>query len=168
MSAPPIRPRVEQTHIDQWRRDRVVVVPDFFSPAELAPVQAEYERLHPKDPVMSDAEPPRRVGEGGRIGHFDPSQFANILPYPFAANLAMNLLPLHPALIDTARRMLGVDAVFMYQCHTWAKFTGAADYDQEFHFDFGNHTLLVPPDECGFGTVNYVTQCRYWPRTTAT
>ena len=47
-------------------------------------------------------------------------------------------------LIDCAKRMLRTDDVFMYQCHTWAKFTGETDYTQEFHFDFGNHTLLVP------------------------
>ena len=146
--------RVNDSQIEQWRVDGAVLVPDFFTPDELAPVHAEYLRLHPLPDAPADA-----IGHadlGGHIGRFDLAQFKNFLNFPFAANLATNLLPLHPALIDTARRTLGVDEVFMYQCHTWAKFTGDADYTQEFHFDYGNHTLLVPGDEKHFGTVNYV------------
>ena len=44
----------------------------------------------------------------------------------------------------------------LYQSHTWAKFTGEADYDQAFHCDFGNHTLTVPGDESRLRTVNFV------------
>ena len=68
----------------------------------------------------------------------------------------MNLISLDPQLIALARRLLGVDQVELYQSHTWAKFTGEADYDQAFHCDFGNHTLTVPGDEASARTVNFV------------
>ena len=44
----------------------------------------------------------------------------------------MNLISLDQKLIALAKRLLGVDQVELYQSHTWAKFTGEADYDQAF------------------------------------
>lgn len=131
-----------------------MLVQGVFTPEELEPVLDDYRRVHPAPEAVREAAIHDELGE--RIGRFDKAQFRNFLTYPFDAGVATNLLPLHPALIDGAQRMLRVPDVFMYQCHTWAKFTGEADYTQEFHFDFGNHTLLVPGDEPRFGTVNYV------------
>jgi hypothetical protein len=49
-----------------------------------------------------------------------------------------------------------VSDVRLYQSHTWAKYTGEADYDQEFHCDYGNHTLLVPADEPALRSVDFI------------
>ena len=147
-------PRVSDAMIDAWRREGIALVPAAFSAAELAPVLAEYQRLHPLPD--SPRAPAQHADLGPRLGRFDKAQFENFLLFPFAADNAMNLLPLHPLLVDTARRALGVNDVFMYQCHTWAKFTGETDYAQPFHMDFGNHTLLVPADEHRFGTINFI------------
>ena len=68
----------------------------------------------------------------------------------------MNLLSLHPALIALARDLLGVPDVHLYQSHSWAKFTGEADYDQVHHCDFGNHTLTVPSDEAAMRSVDFI------------
>jgi len=46
--------------------------------------------------------------------------------------------------------------VHLYQSHTWAKYTGEADYDQAFHCDFGNHTLTVPSDDVALRTVDFI------------
>src|SRR6185312_11615148 len=32
-------------------------------------------------------------------------------------------------------------------CQAWAKYTGDADYDQPFHTDFSNHTLVAPSED---------------------
>jgi hypothetical protein len=32
----------------------------------------------------------------------------------------------------------------LYKVELWAKYSGAANYDQPLHRDFGNHTLVVP------------------------
>ena len=48
----------------------------------------------------------------------------------------------------------------LYQAHSWAKYTGATDYEQPFHCDFKNHTLTVPSDNPSELTINcmiYVT-----------
>jgi hypothetical protein len=66
------------------------------------------------------------------------------------------LLGLHPQLLEFARTLLGVKDLHMYQCHTWAKFTGEADYDQSFHCDFGNHTLIIPSEEAAARAVNFI------------
>ena len=149
-----MRERVSDGVIDEWRREGVAIAPAVFTAAEIAPVLAEYERLHPRPEAVSEAKVHADLGR--RIGRFDREQFANVLNFPFNANVAMNLLPLHPLLIDVAKRALGVAEVIMYQCHTWAKFTGDADYSQLFHMDFGNHTLLVPGDEKRYGTMNFI------------
>jgi ectoine hydroxylase-related dioxygenase (phytanoyl-CoA dioxygenase family) len=49
-----------------------------------------------------------------------------------------------------------VNDVRLYQSHTWAKYTGEADYEQDFHCDYGNHTLLVPSDTPALRTVDFV------------
>jgi hypothetical protein len=51
---------------------------------------------------------------------------------------------------------LGCEEIHLYQSHTWAKFTGEADYDQPFHCDYGNHTLTVPAENSSDKTVNFV------------
>ena len=116
---------IDEAALEQWRRDGVVLVPSAFSAAELAPVLADYARLHPLPGAAREAA--RHADLGGRIGRFNREQFRNFLLYPLDAGETTNLLPLHPVLIDAAQRALGVDDVFMYQCHTWAKFTGETD-----------------------------------------
>ncbi|HEX2592057.1 MAG TPA: hypothetical protein VHL34_11215, partial [Rhizomicrobium sp.] len=51
------------------------------------------------------------------------------------------------------------DAVHLYQCQTWAKFTGDADYDQPFHCDYSNHTLTAPSEDA---TKNSITILCYF------
>ena len=72
------------------------------------------------------------------------------------ASPEMNLISLHPALIKLAEDLLGCEEIHLYQSHTWAKFTGEADYDQPFHCDYGNHTLTVPAENSSDKTVNFV------------
>lgn len=154
MNSPPVAIAVSETDLEQWRRDGVVLIKNAFTSAELQPLLDDYARLHPVPNEPAEASFFADLGE--RVGRFSRSQFKNFLNYPFDACLATNLFALHPRLIEIARRCLGVRDVFMYQCHTWAKFTGETDYAQEFHYDFGNHSLLVPGDEPRYGTVNYV------------
>jgi hypothetical protein len=42
-------------------------------------------------------------------------------------------------------RLLGSEpSVRLYSAEAWAKYTGAAEYDQRLHRDFLSHTILVP------------------------
>jgi hypothetical protein len=100
-------------------------------------------------PVVADPD--------GALGDFRELQFSNIDTLPYnGSSVELNLISLHPALIDFAKALLDSDKVHLYQSHTWAKFTGETDYEQDFHCDFGNHTLVVPSDEPRLRTVDFV------------
>ncbi len=122
----------------------------FFGPDEIAPVVADYERLY------GGRKTEQAPDKAQRQARFNEFQFKNIDTLPYAASAATNLISLHPALIDFARALLGVDKVHLYQSHTWAKFTGGANYEQPFHCDFGNHTLTVPSDNVAERTVDFI------------
>lgn len=124
----------------------------FFTPEEIEPCRADMEALY-GDRRDIDA-PARDEKQPGEIGAFSPDQFRNFDDMPFDCSPALNLLALHPALIELARAALGTRDVHLYQSHTWAKFTGEADFDQTFHCDFKNHTLTVPAESVRQRTVN--------------
>lgn len=147
--------RFNSSHVQQWRDEGFAIIPDFFRPAEIAPVVAEYERIYGTraDPTLKAA-----MAAGGEeaVAAFRKLQFKNIHTFPYDAEPQMNLISLHPALIEFARQLLGVAEVHLYQSHTWAKFTGETNYEQAHHCDFGNHTLAVPADDVALRTVDFI------------
>lgn len=148
------RRRFTMADIERWRTDGFAIIPQFFSAAEIAPMVDDYERLYGgRRPGTAEAMNRKAAGQ---VGRFDRHQFMNIDTLPYDASIATNLLPLHPALIDFAKAALGASDVHLYQAHTWAKFTGEADFDQPFHCDFGNHTLTVPADEPYRRTIDFI------------
>lgn len=70
-------------------------------------------------------------------------EFGGITPFP-TRSTPLNLVSVHPVLIDLAEDLLGDDDLRCYSIEAWAKYTSAADYEQPFHRDYLNHTLLVP------------------------
>ena len=38
--------RFTQEHVDQWRAEGFVLIPEFFTEEELAPLRRDYERLY--------------------------------------------------------------------------------------------------------------------------
>jgi ectoine hydroxylase-related dioxygenase (phytanoyl-CoA dioxygenase family) len=147
--------RFSAAHIEQWREEGFVVLERFFEPREYEPVLADFEALY------------RDAGQGDGVGtplHLDGDasranrglQFKNIHVLPYDGSTAINLISLHPELIAFARALLGVSDVRLYQSHSWAKYTGEADYEQDFHCDYGNHTLLVPADDPARRTVDFI------------
>lgn len=146
--------RHSDEHIALWRDEGAVLVPGFLTDAEIAPAISDFEKLYPVGDQAAEAktvEPP-----SGGVGNFAIEQFGNLQDFPLMASAQTNLLGLHPALIAFAKDALGTDDVRLYQCHSWAKFTGNADYDQPFHCDYKNHTLTVPSDDRELRTVNFV------------
>jgi hypothetical protein len=144
--------RFTQEHIDTWRRDGVVIIPQFFTPAEIAAVQADFRLLFDKQ----GADEPMLKKKEGQPGRFNARQFTDTLVVPLDCSPALNLAGLHPALIDFAKQALKTDDVYLYQCQAWAKFTGDADYEQPFHCDFVNHTLTGPSDDETLNSVTYI------------
>jgi ectoine hydroxylase-related dioxygenase (phytanoyl-CoA dioxygenase family) len=143
-------------HIEQWREEGFVVIERFFGKPEYEPVLQDFEELY-RDAGKGEAVGAARQAKPGEdAGANRMLQFKNIHVLPYEASSALNLISLHPELIALAKSLLGVNDVRLYQSHTWAKYTGEADYDQEFHCDFGNHTLLVPADEPAQRTVDFI------------
>jgi len=148
--------RFSAQNVEQWREEGFVVIERFFDESEYGPVLRDFESLY------------REAGRGDGVGTprywTDPVeargnrglQFKNIHVLPYQGSPAINLISLHPELILFAKALLSVSDVRLYQSHTWAKYTGEADYDQEFHCDFGNHTLLVPSEDVALRTVDFV------------
>jgi hypothetical protein len=92
------------------------------------------------EPFRAGAALPANQGDEAR---FRPLQFAGLKEFPFA-DQALNLLPLHPAIIAVAEDVLRVRDVRLYQAETFAKYTGVTQYDQPFHADYTNHVMLPP------------------------
>jgi hypothetical protein len=74
---------------------------------------------------------------------FAKSQFAGLRFFPYD-DWALNRLPVYPDLVDAAERFVGSQDIEVYKVELWAKYSGATNYDQAHHRDFGNHTLVVP------------------------
>jgi hypothetical protein len=144
--------RFTPADLDTWRRDGVVIIPDFFTPAEVAAVTADFEQVF----ARAGADEPMVKRKDGETGKFNPAQFTGVQGVPIDCSPALNLIGVHPALIDFARRALKTDEVALYQCQAWGKFTGDADYDQPFHCDFANHTLTGPSDDETQNSVTFI------------
>lgn len=148
--------RFTDDQIAIWRRDGAVLIDSFFSAEEIAPVYDDFASIYGTRGKTDTAGSALNQTRTGKIGKFRPDQFKNNGDLPMDASVAFNLLPLHPDLIAFAKAALGVQDVYLYQAHTWAKYTGDADYAQPHHCDFPNHTLLVPSDDAAARTLNMI------------
>ena len=129
-----------------WRRDGALVIPEFFTPDEVAAVVADFDRVFGALKA-SAAEAPTVTRRPDQVGAFNVDQFKNLQSVPLDCSPALNLIGVHPALLALAREALESDDVHCYQLQAWAKFTGGADYDQPFHCDYVNHTLTAPSED---------------------
>ena len=136
--------RFTQAQVEAWRVDGGVLIERFFTPAEVAAVQADFVSVFGRNKGDETAVNDKQPGE---VGRFNAAQFASFEAVPFDCSPALNLIGVHPELIRFARAAMGTDRVHLYQCQAWAKFTGDADYDQPLHCDFSNHTLTVPSED---------------------
>jgi Phytanoyl-CoA dioxygenase (PhyH) len=142
--------RFSAAQIETWRRDGIVNIERFFSADEVAAVRADFEQVFGR---TRGADAPLNKKKSGEIGKFNPAQFATFEAIPFDCSPALNLIGVHPALIEFAQTALQTPHVHLYQCQAWAKFTGAADYDQPFHCDYVNHTLTAPSEDARLNSV---------------
>ncbi|SEK51971.1 phytanoyl-CoA dioxygenase family protein [Streptacidiphilus jiangxiensis] len=119
-----------------WRTHGYVVLPGFLSASALAPALQELEQVHPTPDGFHDRTDPRSE-------RYQGDEFAGIASFPFAS-AELSLLAVHDRLVELAQCLLQDEHVRIYGAECWAKFTGAADYDQPLHRDYLNHTLLTP------------------------
>lgn len=127
-----------------WRTDAFVIFPGHLSAADLAPTLDEIDLCFPSAVAFHDGSDPRR-------DRFVGDEFNGVDTFPFASP-QLGLLAVNPRIIDLVETLLG-DDVRLYSAEAWAKYTGAADYDQRLHRDFLNHTVLVPTEASAFQQV---------------
>ncbi len=129
--------------ISHWEEHGFAILIGYVPLSELAPAQRELPMLFPRrDEFHDDADEQRN--EKYRI-----DEFAGITNFPFTS-VELSLLAVHPRLVALAEAMLGTEDIRIYSAEAWAKYTGAADYDQSHHRDYLNHTLLVPSEHREF------------------
>jgi Phytanoyl-CoA dioxygenase (PhyH) len=80
---------------------------------------------------------------------FARSQFAGVEEFPYRS-WDLNRLAFHPDLVDAAERYLATTELHLYKVELWAKYSGAVDYDQPLHRDYGSHSLVVPRPEAPY------------------
>ena len=120
-----------------WLEDGFVVLPGHVPDDVLAPAVAELELMFPTGDDFHDGVDP------GRSSRFVGDQFDGIDSFPFTS-LALCRVPASDALVSLAEAFLGSSDVRLYSAEAWAKYEGAADYDQDLHRDYLNHTILYP------------------------
>jgi len=121
--------------LTELRERGYLVFEGFLGAGELAAAQ-EALWLHFPRPEEYFADPAAHA-------RLATSQFAGIIGGPWRS-WDLNRLAFHPDLLDLAERFLGSADLRLYEAELWAKYAGAADYDQQHHRDFGNHSLVVP------------------------
>jgi hypothetical protein len=127
--------RVPDRCLRELRERGYLVFEGFLGADELAAAQ-EALWLHFPRPEEYFADPAAHAWLAA-------DQFAGIVGAPWRS-WDLNRLAFHPDLLDLAERFLGSADLRLYDAELWAKYAGAADYDQQHHRDLGNHSLVVP------------------------
>ena len=127
--------------LEELRERGYVVLPGFLDPDELAAAQQALWLHFPR--------PEDYFGDPGRYSDFARSQFAGVEEFPYLS-YDLNRLAVHPDLVDAAERYLGSAELHLYKVELWAKYSGAANYDQPLHRDYGSHSLVTPRPEARY------------------
>jgi hypothetical protein len=127
--------RVPDRCVSDIRERGFCVHEGFLGADELAAAQ-EALRLHYPAPEAYFADP-------GAHAWLATSQWDGLTTAPWRS-WDLNRLAFHPDLLDLVERALGSADLCLYDAELWAKYAGAADYEQTHHRDLGNHTLVVP------------------------
>jgi hypothetical protein len=129
--------RIADSFLADLRIRGYCVVPEFLGEEELHAAQAAMAEEFPSpDDYFANPDDPAHA-------RFAKSQFAGLKLFPYRS-WALNRLAFHPDLVDGIERFLGSPDLQVYKIELWAKYSGAINYDQPMHRDFGNHSLVVP------------------------
>jgi hypothetical protein len=126
----------------EWQTHGYAILPGFISAQELRPALDELPGMYPTAAGFHD-------GTDGRRDRFTTDEWAGIDSFPFPS-AELSLLAVSDHVIDLATALLGDDDLRIYSAEAWAKYTGAADYDQHMHRDYLNQTLMAPTDDPRF------------------
>ena len=127
-----------------------VLLPELVPAADIAAAQPQLFGIYPTPEEVASGERTERTapflgdprdGDAGR--RFRPGQFRGLKDAP-TGDPALDTLALHHRILDLVESILRTKHVLLYQAETFAKYSGASDYEQPLHIDETNHTLLPP------------------------
>jgi hypothetical protein len=127
--------RISDACLDEVRGRGFCLVEGFLSPGELAAARQALW-LHFPQPEEFFVDP-------SRFPEYNGDQFGGVREFPYRS-WDLNHPAFHPDLVDAVERYLGTPDLHLYKVELWAKYGGAADYDQPLHRDYGSHSLVVP------------------------
>ena len=104
--------RFTDDHIEAWREEGAVVVPEFFKSKEINAVVEDFQVIFPD---RQAATQPIDNKEKGDVGKTTLEQFKNFENIPFDCSSSLNLISVHPDLIEFARQALKTNEVRLYQ-----------------------------------------------------
>jgi hypothetical protein len=133
-----------------WAEHGYVVLPGYLAGDDLAAARAALPEMFPSGAAFHDDTDPVRNAR------FRDDAFGGITTFPFTSP-DLGLLAVHPLLVALAEAVLGTENVRVYTIEMWAKYAGAAGYEQAHHRDFFNHTPLVPSRDPAFRQVETFT-----------
>jgi hypothetical protein len=128
--------------VEEWRTHGFAILPGFIPAGELRPALDQMPTMFPTADGFHDGTDERR-------SRFTGDEFAGIDTFPFGST-ELSLLAVSDRVVDLAQALLEDGDLRIYSAEAWAKYTGAADYDQALHRDYLNHTLMVPTDDPRF------------------
>jgi hypothetical protein len=131
--------------VQKWNTDGFVVLPSYLSANQLSSAIAELRLMFPS------ADEFHRQPDAEDYGRFS-DEFGGIDDFPFKST-ELNLLSVHQDLVDLAKNLLGTEHLRVYSIEAWAKYTGAADFDQYHHRDYLSQTMVVPSHDSRFQQV---------------
>jgi hypothetical protein len=127
--------RISDASLDEVREWGFCLIEGFLSPDELDTAQRALWLHFPK--------PEEFFADPTRYPEYNGDQFGGVREFPYRS-WDLNHLAFHPDLVDAVERYLGTTDLHLYKVKLWAKYGGAADYDQPLHRDYGSHSLVVP------------------------
>lgn len=122
--------------LEEFEDRGFVVLPGYLDAGILADALGEIEQQFPSGSSFHDGTDPR-------VERYRGNAFAGVDRFPFES-VELSMLVVDARIVQLARGLLGTEQIRLYAAEAWAKYTGAADYEQVHHRDYLNHTILVP------------------------
>src|SRR5215831_9955478 len=120
-----------------WRRDGFVVLQGYLDGLDLEAAQRDLATVYPS------ADEYHAAPDVVRNRVYSGDEFGGIVAFPFPT-VSLCGIVVHDKLIALAEAIFETEDIRIYAAELWAKYSGAASYEQEHHRDYLNHTPLVP------------------------
>ena len=123
-----------------WQRDGLVLLPGYLAGPELELAKASLSAVFPT------AEDYHADPSSTRNRSYTDDEYGGVIPFPFPTVPLCNLA-VHDKVLAFVEAAFGTGDIRIYASELWAKYSGAANYEQEHHHDYLNHTPLAPSSD---------------------